>query len=79
MQYQLGAGIERHVHSFPSLDGKKFAIMGVKSDSNAAENDTIRRELYSLVAHTSLETILVDLGDILAGETPAETHVTLTQ
>ena len=77
MPYQLGAGIERHVHDFPSLDGKKIALIGVKRDSNATENDTIRRELYSLVAHTSLETILVDLGDIIAGETPAETHAAL--
>jgi formiminoglutamase len=77
MPYQLGAGLERYVQDFPSLEGKKIAFVGVKNDSTATENDAIRKELYSLVAHTSLETILVDLGDILAGETPAETHAVL--
>ena len=77
LPYQLGTGIEWYVNNFPSLEGKKIAIFGVKSDSNATENNTIRKELYSLVAHTRLETKLVDLGDIIAGETPAETHATL--
>lgn len=67
------------------LDGCRIAILGVKDGRGHTENmgteyapDFIRRQLYQLHNFpASLE--IIDLGDILAGDTFNDTHRALTE
>ncbi|PCJ63171.1 MAG: hypothetical protein COA58_16405 [Bacteroidetes bacterium] len=73
--YELGSVIQKNTQIFPDLKNISIAILGVVSDLHTNGCSNIRKELYKLVTHTSLETKIADLGDITEGATPAETHL----
>jgi formiminoglutamase len=78
--FQLGANITIHQTEMPNLEGKKIAFLGVaaKSDKNPA-CDIIRHELYQLIAQNTIQQDLVDLGNVIEGETPADTYIALKE
>ena len=70
---------------FPSLEGATLAIFGVCDDSGSPNNigcseapDHIRRFLYPLALPVE-RFRMVDLGNILAGETPDDTRFAVTE
>ena len=80
---QFGYKIICHSDDFPSLDDTHIAIVGVPDDRKAVNNegaaegpDKIRAFLYTLnVGDFNLK--LVDLGNIIPGNTSRDTHVAL--
>ena len=60
---------------FPSLDGVRLAILGISDDSGA---DEIRRYLYALVIPTE-DMNMVDLGNIIPGQSDDDTHFAITE
>ncbi len=68
---------------FPSLDDVQIAVLGVKEDRNAPDNegcayapDYVRKYLYNLFqSHFKLK--LADLGNIKQGDTPEDTYFAL--
>jgi len=71
--YQLGSTLRLYDTEFPKIDQGQIAIIGVVS-KNTNEISAIRHEIYSLVSHPILEDKVIDLGNVIEGETPAETH-----
>ncbi|MEY2923987.1 MAG: Formimidoylglutamase [Bacteroidota bacterium] len=82
--YQIGACITKYESVFPSLDHKKIAIIGVPESRNNEINkdsslapDAIREQLYTLTSNPVLEQQLVDLGNLIIGETFEDTLIAL--
>ena len=76
--YQLGDSVSYYSDTFPDLSSKKIALIGVtRNDGQVQGCDLIREEFYKLVTHTHLENSIVDIGNLPAGETPADTHAAL--
>ncbi|TWR24026.1 formimidoylglutamase [Mucilaginibacter pallidiroseus] len=81
---QLGDKIVHHSASFPDLEQKAdIAIIGVLDDRNAVNNpgcalgpDYVREKLYML-NEGAYETKIVDLGNIIRGETVVDTYYAL--
>jgi formiminoglutamase len=82
VEFQMGNLIERHTEkSFPDVNNAKIAIFGINEsrrsiDNSSCENapDVFRNSFYSLFQHISLsKTKIIDLGNILAGETIEDT------
>ncbi len=80
---QLGQLAEMYVNEFPDLDDKAFdiAIFGVLEDRNSIDNsgcaygaDSIRQKFYALY-QGGYTTRIIDLGNIKAGHTVADTYV----
>jgi formiminoglutamase len=81
----MGETVEHYTTDFPDLDEKKIdiAIIGVLDDRNAVNNlgcalapDHIREKLY-LLNEGNYDTNIVDLGNIIAGATVADTYFAL--
>lgn len=75
-----GTAFFSHGRDFPSLEGKQVALFGVLDDPGHAKPracvnapDAIRAELYRLFQPAS-PVPLIDLGDIQAGATAADTQ-----
>lgn len=67
-------------NEFPSLDGMKLAILGIKESRNSYKNascdkapDIVRKHLYSLFSFTN-KLKIVDVGNIEEGETVEDTY-----
>ena len=76
--YQLGDSVSYYSDTFPDLSSKKIALIGITRDDGLLQGcDLIRDEFYKLVTHTHLENSIVDIGNLPAGETPADTHSAL--
>ena len=80
---QLGAKIICHQNSFPDLANAQLAIIGVLEDRKAIQNEgcangveQIRAFLYQL-NEGDFNSKVVDLGNILPGETLRDTHYAL--
>lgn len=79
----LGSKIDHYSVSFPDLEEKDIALIGVQEDRNAVNNpgcalgpDYVREKLYQLNegAYTSK---IADLGNIRQGETVTDTYIAL--
>jgi hypothetical protein len=70
--YHIGSIIQKYDATFPELTSGKIALLTVVN--KRGQYDEIRSALYSLVAHTGLSDKLIDLGDMLTGDTPADTN-----
>jgi arginase family enzyme len=81
----FGAKVQKHLSTFPSLEGVKLAIIGVQEARQQPDNpgaahgaDFIRQEFYRLFCmDTDCE--IVDLGNILPGHSVPDTHVALRE
>lgn len=73
--YQIGASIVSYTLHFPEICEGSIVLFGISDEHSAA--DTVRRHLYTLVSSVSLDTILIDLGNIPEGATPADTHAAI--
>ena len=80
---QLGAKIICHQNSFPDLANAQLAIIGVLEDRKAIQNEgcangveQIRAFLYQL-NEGDFQSKIVDLGNILPGESLRDTHYAL--
>ena len=80
---QLGAKIICHQNSFPDLTDAQLAIIGVLEDRKAIQNEgcangveQIRTFLYQL-NEGDFQSKIVDLGNILPGESLRDTHYAL--
>jgi len=80
---QLGAKIICHQNSFPDLADAQLAIIGVPEDRKAIQNEgcangveQIRTFLYQL-NEGDFQSKIVDLGNILPGESLRDTHYAL--
>lgn len=80
---QMGHVTDVHADSFPDLEDSPphIAIFGVLDDRQAVGNagaaagpDIIRKHFYKLY-HGDYRIKIADLGNILAGSTPRDTHV----
>jgi arginase family enzyme len=80
---QLGEAVDIHAGGFPDLESSNFdiAIFGVLDGRNAINNagcaqgpDKIREKFYSLY-QGGYTTRIVDLGNIKAGHTVADTYI----
>lgn len=80
---QMGSVLDVYDDHFPDLDENKphIAIFGVLDDRQAIDNagaatgvDVIRKYFYRLY-HGDYRVKVADLGNILAGSTPRDTHV----
>jgi hypothetical protein len=71
--YELGSIIIKYCESFPEIENASIALVGITNKENSGST-YIRKELYKLVAQTTLEHKIIDLGDLTEGETPADTH-----
>lgn len=81
----LGAQTRFYFDDENDLRDRQIAIVGVCEDRNSERNqgaakapDEVRRELYTLLACDDYSKI-VDLGNILPGETPEDTYFALAQ
>lgn len=81
----LGAIVNRHYGVMPSLEGVQMAIIGVQEARGNDQNpgsahgaDYIRQELYRLYAPEG-DLQIVDLGNIAAGHTLADSQVALKE
>jgi formiminoglutamase len=80
---QIGFQIEKYTDRFPDLSDINLAFIGVLEDRKAVQNegtaqgpDKVRNALYHLnVGNFQLK--MVDLGNILPGNTVRDTHVAL--
>ncbi|MBT6236144.1 MAG: hypothetical protein HOI49_08690 [Bacteroidetes bacterium] len=70
--YHIGSSIARYASLFPDLATKRIALFAIRGEVN--NQHAVRTHLYNLASNAALENILVDLGDIPAGETPADTN-----
>lgn len=73
--YQIGACIQKYDQDFPEIKEKTIVLFGVKDVHSSPS--VVRKHLYTLAASTSLEKILIDLGDIPEGKTPADTNAAI--
>lgn len=76
--YQLGKLIDQYVVRFPSLENKKIALLRVCS-SKQAQDTSIRKAFYSLIANIRMGNNVVDLGNIIEKEEPAETNTMIKE
>ena len=81
----LGAQTRFYFDDENDLNDRQIAIVGVCEDRNSIGNigssdapDEVRRELYKLLACDDYSKI-VDLGNILPGETPEDTYFALAE
>jgi arginase family enzyme len=81
----LGAQTRFYFDDENDLNDRQLAIVGVCEDRNSDNNvgsanapDDIRRELYMLLACDDYSKI-IDLGNILPGETPEDTYYALSE
>ena len=81
----LGAQTRFYFGDENDLNDRQIAIVGVCEDRNSIGNvgssdapDEVRRELYALLACDDYSKI-VDLGNILPGETPEDTYYALAE
>ncbi|MBL4577133.1 MAG: formimidoylglutamase [Flavobacteriales bacterium] len=83
---QLGSVIEIHQDdgSFPDLEGVDLAIIGVKEERNAVDNegcaeapDAVRNKLYQLF-QSGGKTKIADLGNIISGNKIEDTYFALS-
>mgnify|MGYP000851609951 CR=1 FL=1 len=84
--YQIGALITKYESTFPSLDNKKIALVGVPEGRGDTENigtnkacGEIRSELYKLAGNNAVEQYAVDLGDLQIGESFEDTLIALQE
>jgi formiminoglutamase len=73
--HNIGSVIQKYDTNFPELTSGKTALLTVVEE--LGQYDAVRAALYSLVAHTGLSNKLIDLGDMLTGETPADTYAAI--
>lgn len=73
--YQVGSNVQMHKNTFPKLEAGNIALITVVDEGG--QFDSLRAALYSLVSHAGLSNKLVDLGDIITGETPADTNAAI--
>ena len=85
MPTQLGSVIDIHKEEgrFPDLEKIDLAIIGVKEERNAVNNegcaeapDAVRNKLYQLFQRG--ETAIADLGNIIGGNTVEDTYFALS-
>ena len=85
MPTQLGSVIDIHKEEgrFPDLEKIDLAIIGVKEERNAVNNegcaeapDAVRNKLYQLFQRG--ETAIADLGNIIGGNTVEDTYFVLS-
>jgi arginase family enzyme len=85
MPTQLGSVIDIHKEEgrFPDLEKIDLAIIGVKEERNAVNNegcaeapDAVRNKLYQLFQRG--ETAIADLGNIISGNTVEDTYFALS-
>jgi len=85
MPTQLGSVIDIHTEEgeFPDLEKIDLAIIGVKEERNAVNNegcaeapDAVRNKLYQLFQRG--ETAIADLGNIIGGNTVEDTYFALS-
>jgi formiminoglutamase len=81
----FGAKAQKHLHTFPSLEGVQLAIIGVQEARQQPDNpgaahgaDFIRQEFYRLFCMDA-DFEIVDLGNILPGHSVQDTHVALRE
>jgi hypothetical protein len=70
--YQIGRTIQKYDTTFPELTSGKTALLTVVEE--LGQYNAVRAALYSLVTHTGLTDKLIDLGDMLTGDKPADTN-----
>lgn len=80
---QIGFQIQKYTDSFPDLEGINLALIGVLEDRKAVNNEgcaegpnKIRTQFYKLNVG-DFKMNMVDLGNILPGNTVRDTHVAL--
>lgn len=73
--YQIGYGIKKYSSVFPEIGKQNIVIFGVQGEDKGTT--AIRQHLYALASSSRLENLLVDLGDIPKGATPADTNSTI--
>ena len=84
--YQIGATLSKYSDDFPSLDGKKAAIIGIpegrfnlKNESTSLAPENIREEFYELTSNSYIENSIVDLGNIEVGQTKEDTFLAVKE
>lgn len=73
--YQIGACIQKYSSDFPEIHENSIVLFGIADKHKST--DSVRKHLYTLAANTALEKLLVDIGDIQEGETPADTNAAI--
>jgi hypothetical protein len=73
--HQIGSTIQQYDQEFPELVSGKVALITVVK--NKEDYSQVRESLYCLTAQVGFTDKLIDLGDIISGNTPAETNAAL--
>ena len=82
---EWGSHVEMHLDSFPSLEDKLIAIIGVPDDRGSIDNkgskaaaESIRKQFFKLKCwHPNIK--IVDLGDLVLGKAKEDTYNNLSK
>lgn len=82
--HQLGAGVLRNGHGGLDLSGIEIAILGVPDGRASGENGStdsaplaVRKQFYQLSLNPMLKAKIADLGNIVTGDSYADTEAAL--